>query len=193
MTQNDDIVISEQEAPPTPPPPQQPPSAQPATRARQKAPAGAAVLSFFMPGLGHLYAEAYEKAVMIFGGFILVIFAMANNAFPIPLGVLSCIFLWFFGMFDGYREAQLANLDGVEPEPKPRRSGEGRLMFGIFLAVVGCLLLVENLDLFDLDWLFEWWPVMVVAVGVYLIAGAVRERVKRQQERDLTEGESFDG
>ena len=65
-----------------------------------------------------------------------------------------------------------------------RRSGEGRLMFGVFLFVVGGLLLVKNLDLFDLDWLVDWWPVLVLIVGIYLIIGAIREKGKSRDTSD---------
>jgi hypothetical protein len=57
-------------------------------------------------------------------------------------------------------------------------------MFGVFLFVVGGLLLVKNLDLFDLDWLVDWWPVLVLIVGIYLIIGAIREKGK---SRDIGE------
>ena len=53
-------------------------------------------------------------------------------------------------------------------------------MFGVFLAVMGALLLAERLDLFDLDWLYDWWPALVLAIGAYLIWGAVREKMRRR-------------
>jgi hypothetical protein len=182
MTDNDTIQPTEQETPPLPPqapePIEEPSTTAPAGYQQEKAPALAVLLSFCLPGLGHLYAEAYERALMIFFGFILMIFAAVQGAFPVALCVLGCVFLWFFGMFDAYREVQLVNLGAEAPEPMPRRRGEGRLLFGVFLAVVGGLLLVENLDLFDLSWLLEWWPVLVVLVGLYLIIDAARSRTK---------------
>jgi hypothetical protein len=164
--------------PPAAPDPiaQRPGAAQPSDYRQEKAPALAVLLSFCMPGLGHLYAEAYERAAMIFVGFIMMIFAAVQGAFPIALCVLASIFLWFFGMFDSYREVQLVNLGAEAPEPAPRRRGEGRLVFGVFLLVVGGLLLVRNLDLFEIDWLLEWWPALVVLVGLYLIIDAARGR-----------------
>jgi hypothetical protein len=177
MTDNDEVLSTEQETPPLPPAAPGPiASTKPTTipqYQQEKAPALSVLLSFCMPGLGHLYAEAYERAGMIFVGFIMMIFAAVQGAFPVALCVLGCIFLWFFGMFDSYREVQLVNLGSNAPEPAPRR-GEGRLIFGVFLAVVGGLLLVENLGLFELDWLLDWWPALVVLVGLYLIIDAAR-------------------
>ncbi len=171
--------------PPLPPsPPPEPVSASTATprpsASRDKTPAVAVVLSLILPGLGHLYAEAYQRGAMVFASFVLIIFAAARGALPVALSVLSCTFLWFYGMFDSYREAQIMALDERERVPTRSPSNDGRLLFGIFLAVVGGLLLVENLGLFDLDWLRDWWPVLVVAVGIYLVVAAARERNQRR-------------
>jgi uncharacterized membrane protein len=126
MSENEEIMTPEQDAPPTPTPAPPPPARQPQATERvqqAKAPAAAALLSFIFPGLGQLYVEAYERALMIFAGFMLLIFTAISGALPVALCVLACVFLWFFGMFDAYREAQLYNLGGIEPEPAKRRSG----------------------------------------------------------------------
>ena len=151
-----------------------------ASSARDKTPAVAVILSLILPGLGHLYAEAYQRGAMVFASFVLIIFAAARGALPVALSVLSCTFLWFYGMFDSYREAQIMSLDAPEHVPTRSERNDGRLLFGIFLAVVGGLLLVENLGLFDLDWLRDWWPVLVVAIGIYLVVAAARERNQRR-------------
>jgi hypothetical protein len=187
MNDNNENMTPTPDAPPTPTPaPPAPPVSPPDAMEAEyvppsKSPAAAAVLAFIFPGLGQLYAEAFERALMIFAGFMLLIFGAVTGAVPIALTVLSCIFLWFFGMFDAYREAQLYNLGGIEPEPMKQRAGRGRLMFGVFLFVVGGLILVKNLDLFDLDWLVDWWPVLVVIVGIYLIVGAIREKAESSE------------
>jgi hypothetical protein len=149
----------------------------------------AAVLSI-VPGLpiGQLYGEAFERAVMIAAAFWLLILAAVQGALPVTLVVFASIFIWIYSMFDAYRQAHLVNLGGTEPTPKSRSKGEGRLMFGIFLAVVGGLLLVENLGLFDLYWLRDWWPVLVLLIGFYLIFDAVRERARRGRPHGAEEG-----
>ena len=37
---------------------------------------------------------------------------------------------------------------------------------GIILIVVGALLLANNFDLLSLGWLRQWWPAILIAVGV---------------------------
>jgi hypothetical protein len=153
----------------------------------------AAVLSI-VPGLpiGQLYGEAFDRAVMIAGAFWLLVLAAVQGALPVTLVVFACIFIWIYSMFDAYRQAHLVNMGGAAPTPVNRTPGGGRLMFGIFLAVVGGLLLVENLGLFDLYWLRDWWPVFVLLIGFYLIFDAVRERMRRGAPPDLDEGGGFE-
>ena len=64
--------------------------------------------------------------------------------------------------------------------PKTRPDGQGRLMFGVFLAVVAAVVLLDRYDLFDMDWVYEWWPVPVFLLGVYFIGAAVWDRMRRR-------------
>jgi hypothetical protein len=62
---------------PPPPPPAAPPpypvTPVPAYYIEKKSPFLAAMLSFFIPGLGHLYVGAYQRALQVFGGFFAAI------------------------------------------------------------------------------------------------------------------------
>jgi hypothetical protein len=145
------------------------------TMSQAKSPPLAAVLSFILPGLGHLYTESYQRSAMIFSSFVLSIF-LSGRWWPF---IFLCIFLWFFGMFDSFREAQIRNLGEELPKPDPERRGEGRLMFGVFLLVGGGILLLDNFGLVDFDWFFDdWWPVVVIAAGLYFIIGSFKGRKK---------------
>jgi uncharacterized membrane protein YfcA len=37
---------------------------------------------------------------------------------------------------------------------------------GIILVIVGALLLANNFDLLPLHWLRQWWPLILIAVGL---------------------------
>jgi hypothetical protein len=134
-----------------------------------------------MPGLpiGQLYANAFDRAIMITATFWLLIVSAVQGVLPVTMIVFACVFVWIYTMFDAYRQAQIVNLGGAATEPPVRPSGSGRLTFGVFLAVVGGLLLVENMGWFDLYWLRDWWPAFVLLIGVYLIFGAAREKLSR--------------
>jgi len=38
---------------------------------------------------------------------------------------------------------------------------------GIVLIVIGCLFLAHNFGLLQFGWLQQWWPLILVAVGVW--------------------------
>ena len=40
---------------------------------------------------------------------------------------------------------------------------------GIILIVLGILFLAHNFGLFDWSWLRQWWPLILIAVGVWSI------------------------
>jgi hypothetical protein len=40
---------------------------------------------------------------------------------------------------------------------------------GIILVVLGCLFLANNFGLLEWGWLRQWWPVILIAIGVWSI------------------------
>ena len=181
--------------PPLPPPPGQAPPPPPprasipayeAVPGPPKSPPLAAFLAFLFPGLGHLYVWAYERAFMIWATIAVCIFLIIQGHWPFSFLIA---FAYFFSIFDAYREAQFFNIRAADQEtPKPRADSQGRLMFGVFLAVVAVIVLADKLDLFDMDWVYDWWPVPVLLLGIYLIYAAVRDRGKERQ-RAMGSGE----
>jgi hypothetical protein len=181
-------------APPVPPadPVPAPPPAPPAVQGRlptysdpmAKSPGLALFLSILFPGLGHIYANAYERALMIIGGIGVSIWAIVHSEGRLwPLAFVIA-FAYFFSIFDAFREAQIANLSEGEELPRPRQRGEGRLVFGVFLTVLAGLVLADNLGLFDIRWLYEWWPVLVLLIGVYFIGSWIWEKMRAASGRD---------
>jgi len=178
--------------PPLPPPPGEAPPPAPAPERAPlpaytpvpgppKSPPLAAFLSFLIPGLGHLYVWAYERAFMMWATIAVSIFMIINGFWGFSFLIA---FVYFFGIFDAYREAQFFNMRAEDQEtPMPRADSHGRLMFGVFLAVVAAVVLADKFDLFDMDWLYDWWPVPVFLLGVYFIVAAIRDRMKAKSER----------
>ena len=166
---------------PGPPPPPAAPAAPVMARPYYgdplaKSPGLALFLSILIPGLGHIYVAAYERALMIIGGIGVSIWAIVHSEGELWPLAFAIAFAYFFSIFDAYREAQIANLAEQEL-PKPQRQGEGRLMFGIFLTVVALMVLADNLDLFDIRWFYEWWPALVLLIGLYFIGSWIWEKM----------------
>ena len=74
-------------------------------------------------------------------------------------------------------DSDTSESEGGEPWHTDERRWMGRLsMFGIILIAIGALLLLSNLGL--LHW-WRWdifWPVLLIAVGVALLAGRLTRR-----------------
>ncbi len=61
---------------------------------------------------------------------------------------------------------------------------------GIILVVVGLLLLANNFDLLTFGWLHQWWPIILVAVGLVSI---LRPQHGRRRADDDDERRRRDG
>jgi hypothetical protein len=176
-------VPSSEPAPPPPPAAPVAPVAPAAPAMSQlygdplaKSPGLALFLSILCPGLGHIYVGAYERSLMIIGGIGVSVWAIVHSEGQLwPLAFVIA-FAYFFSIFDAFREAQIVNLAGQDL-PKPQRQGEGRLMFGIFLTVVAGLVLADNLGFFNIRWFYEWWPVIVLLIGLYFIGSWLWEKM----------------
>ena len=57
---------------------------------------------------------------------------------------------------------------------------------GIILIVVGALLLANNFDLLSLGWLRQWWPAILIAVGVMSLVRPDRAR-RRSSDVERTD------
>ena len=173
-------VPSSEPAPPPPPTvaaePARPPAAYGYGDPLAKSPGVALFLSILCPGLGHIYVGAYERSLMIIGGIAVSIWAIVHSDGELWPLAFAIAFAYFFSIFDAYREAQIVNLAGQEL-PKPQTQGEGRLLFGIFLTVVAGLVLAENLGFFNIRWFYEWWPVLVLLIGLYFIGSWIWEKM----------------
>jgi hypothetical protein len=49
-------------------------------------------------------------------------------------------------------------------------------LIGIFLVILGMLLLANNFDLLPVGWLRQWWPAIIVALGLFPIVRVQRRR-----------------
>lgn len=169
-------------APEAPQPPPVPPVSYPASLPApppRKSPGLAVVLSFF-PGLGHLYLGLYQRGMAFFVAFAASIL-LSDKA---DLGILIP-FVWFFALIDAYRQSQFINL-GYVPEPYPgaaarQAAHKGNLRFGLFLVMIGLVLLYNQFYPIDLSFMVDWWPMLFVLAGGYLILRHYLDREKARR------------
>jgi predicted membrane protein len=62
--------------------------------------------------------------------------------------------------------------DRLDRSFRRRRSGRGGLVLGLILAGIGVLLLLQNLGVLYIDDLWEYWPVILILLGVSRAATA---------------------
>ncbi len=166
------------EFPPLPPPPATVVTAAPAVRPA-KSPWVALLLSLLMPGLGQIYNAQFAKALSFFVAFSGSIYLIAEGH-PLPFAVFLP-FIVFWNMIDAYRGAEMVNARGLRTTPiddEPESPA-----WGVALAAMGALLLLNNLGWLNLGALVRYWPVLLIAAGVVLL--------RRSMQRKGTGGPSF--
>lgn len=167
-----------------PDPPQRQP--YPYLSARRKSPAVAGILSM-MTGLGQIYVGYYVRGfsyAAIFASVIALLSAGAGRGLEPLLGIFLGFF-WLYSIIDAVRLASLYNdrvlSGGRLPESLPQNlpSPGGALFGGILLAGIGVLFLARSILGISLEWLADWWPVILVLFGAYLIRRGIQERRDR--------------
>jgi hypothetical protein len=172
-----------QQYPDAPPPAAHVPAAQ-RDAIHQKIPFLAAILSGF-PGMGNVYNGLYLRGLVQF----LIIGTLVNmvDKAGSPFLGMSLAFFWAFNVLDAYRQAVLINFGysqdlGLVDLPQRPRAGQGGLAAGIILTALGIIAFLDEYVNIDLRWLYDLWPLAIVAVGVWLIVASIRDRKSKQIE-----------
>lgn len=126
-----------------------------------------------MPGLGQIYLGYYQQGFINMAVVAGCITVLSSNRFDgiEPFIALGMAFYWMYNMIDANRRAHHFNrvAAGLGPEqfpdefplPKPRSSMFG----GVIMIAIGLLFLLDlNFDV-PLDWLEDWWPLVLVLIG----------------------------
>jgi TM2 domain-containing membrane protein YozV len=154
------------------PPPAGPP---PACRTDLSVSPGIAFLLGFIPGVGAIYNGQYAKGlihVVILG----LLISVASSSITPELGGLIGLMIaaWFFYMaFEAYHTAKKRQLGLPVDEFSsiaPLRGRPGRLPVApVLLIALGVLFLLINFDLIRFRDVIRFWPVFLIALGVYML------------------------
>jgi len=155
-----------------------------ASEAHRKSPGLAGFLSFVMPGLGQIYVGYYQRGFLhaVVFGMLVTVLAWGRIDNLAPLFGVFLAFFYLYNVIDAYRRAIFFNqaLSGPTPlslieDLKPLGPG-GSMVAGALLVGFGLLVLLETKFNISMDWIEDWWPLAPIALGVYLLLKAVRER-----------------
>ncbi len=152
---------------PAPPPPYQ----QASTHASVSP--GLALGLGFIPGVGAIYNGQYAKGLVhaiVFGILCSVTSSVGSGLEPVFGLVLTA---WIFYMaFEAYHTAQRRSRGELVDEYSSLIDLRSQGQFpaaGVGLIVVGILMLLHTLDLFDFHYVVRFWPVLLIMAGAYML------------------------
>jgi len=133
------------------------------------------VLGLIVPGVGAIYNGQYAKGLVhaiIFGLLVSIISSGSAGGLAPLFGILIAAWVFYMGM-EAYHTA------------RKRRAGEPMDEFSslidlhahgsrfpagaVVLIGVGVLLLLSTTDIIPLERVLRYWPVLLIALGVYLL------------------------
>lgn len=147
---------------------------------------GTACALGFIPGLGAVYNGEYIKGlihVVIFGGFVAVLSNSDNmpDGITAMLAILLAVFYCYMPI-DAYRTARAKRMglpvpgffgETVAPPATPGEPGTAPVRRNhtgsIILILVGVFLLLATTGVLSSHWMWNFWPLVLIAIGVALI------------------------
>ena len=150
----------------------------------KRSPAAAVWLSL-LPGLGHIFvgqgiSNPEARKTYLTKGFLYALMTVGliylTDQAEGPFGILIPIF-WVYVMLDAHRSAVEANRAIEAGEQTPASQSTNGTPWLAWAAIgLGAVLLLNNLFDFDFDWLWRFWPLALILVGVKLIRGGSSSR-----------------
>jgi len=131
-----------------------------------------------IPGVGAIYNGQYAKGlvhVLIVG---LLISILSNDVAPgfEPLIALLLAGFWAYMAFEAYHTAHQRALGRSVDEFSslvPMRKGNRAPVAPMILIILGVVILLNNLEIFQLRQLLKFWPVVLIALGAVMLYGRV--------------------
>src|SRR5437879_6098821 len=131
------------------------------------------ILAFFLgflPGLGAFYNEQYGKGIIHLAIFLFLFIIGVDGAVSggAEAALWICISaLWIYMPIDAYRTAK-ARLAGQRLEDPQESFSKGKPVGPILIIGIGILLLLHNFDWFPWWRIQQFWPVLLIVLGVLM-------------------------
>jgi LiaI-LiaF-like transmembrane region len=135
---------------------------------------GVAFVLGLIPGVGAIYNGQYAKGlihVFILGMLFTIVSSNTVSGFE-PLFAVLIPGFWAYMAFEAYHTARLRRLGQPVDEFSSLVPGHGESRFPvtpILLIVLGVVFLLNNLEIFELRRMLRYWPVMLIALGLYML------------------------
>ena len=140
-----------------------------------KSGAAAGILSAIFPGIGQIYNGQYIKGALFLAIFTGLISMQPHAGQPFQALMLTGFYI--FQIIEAVQSAKEINRlalgeNGVSLPPAlspaaPVRPGS--VFWGIVLMALGGIFLLGNFEIIDYDRIFDFWPVIVIVIGLKMI------------------------
>ena len=134
-----------------------------------------ALILGFIPGVGAIYNGQYAKGLIHVVVFGLLVSLLNRGAGPFEPLFAILLAAWVFYMaFEAFHTARKKK-HGIPVEEfssllDVRTSNSGRFSAGaIVLIILGFILLLDTTDIISMDQLERYWPIGLIAFGLYLL------------------------
>ncbi|MGH9320391.1 MAG: LiaI-LiaF-like domain-containing protein [Vicinamibacteria bacterium] len=132
----------------------------------KRSPAAAVWLSL-IPGAGHLYVGQVGKGFLLILLLASVIQIVNHGAEGFGIVIP---FIWLYAMLDAHRSAVEINRIQASGGAVPRTADYGLTpSWGYVLIALGVIFTLQNFDLIDFEWLWNLWPLGLIALGAYIL------------------------
>jgi TM2 domain-containing membrane protein YozV len=139
------------------------------------------VLAFFLgflPGLGAFYNEQYGKGIIHLAIFLFLFIIGVDGAVSggAEAALWICISaLWIYMPVDAYRTAK-ARLAGQRLDDPLENFSKGKPVGPFLIIGIGILLLLHNFDWFPWWRIQQFWPVLLIIVGILMFRNRLEGR-----------------
>jgi hypothetical protein len=137
---------------------------------------GLAFMLGFIPGVGAIYNGQYVKGFIhvVIMGFLIAIVnneELSGNLQPL-FGMMIAVWV-FYMAFEAYHTAKKRQMGEPVDEFSsivPRKGHASRFPIApVVLIAVGLIFLLQTLDILRIAQLLRYWPIALIAVGVYML------------------------
>ena len=131
------------------------------------------VLAFFLgflPGLGAFYNEQYGKGIIHLSIFLFLFILGVDGALSggAEAALWICVAaLWVYMPVDAYRTAKAKQAGQILNDPLESFS-KGKPVGPFLIIFIGVMLLLHNFDWFPWWRIQQFWPLILIAVGVFM-------------------------
>ena len=128
-----------------------------------------------IPGVGAIYNGQYAKGLVhaiVFGILCSITDSRAAHGLE-PVFGMMCFSWWAYMVFEAYHTARKRRAGEHVDEYSSLidlRGGRDQVpVAAVALIILGVVLLLRTLDLFDFEIVVRYWPVLLIALGLYLL------------------------